>query len=221
MPPEDVRASPVVRSIDEQRMTERGSVLELARAAESALDRNRPRIDDLNVYPGARRRHRDEHALTVRAVREALEAGTTATSPTRAPALGARGNSGVILSQIIRGAAEVLRRKTARSRPRCAALRRRGLGTARPRAGRGDDADRDPRDRDEAESRRDDELPELLHALVERGDEAVARTQEQLDVLRAAGVVDAGAAGLVEILRGIAAVRRRRAAPGAGSRRCR
>ena len=32
-------------------MTERGSVLELARAAESALDRNRARIDDLNVYP--------------------------------------------------------------------------------------------------------------------------------------------------------------------------
>ena len=58
---------------------------------------------------------------------------------------------------------------------------------------------------DEAESRRDDELPELLHALVERGDEAVARTQEQLEVLRTAGVVDAGAAGLVEILRGISA----------------
>src|SRR5436190_1576425 len=36
-------------------------------------------------------------------------------------------------------------------------------------------------------------------------DAAVARTQEQLDVLRDAGVVDAGAAGLVEIVRGIAA----------------
>jgi hypothetical protein len=42
-------------------------------------------------------------------------------------------------------------------------------------------------------------------AVVRAGDEAVLRTQEQLDVLREAGVVDAGAAGLVEIVRGIAA----------------
>ena len=46
---------------------------------------------------------------------------------------------------------------------------------------------------------------ELLDELVEHGDDAVARTREQLDVLREAGVVDAGAAGLVELLRGLAA----------------
>ena len=38
-----------------------------------------------------------------------------------------------------------------------------------------------------------------------RGDEAVEQTRDQLEVLRKAGVVDAGAAGLVEIVRGIAA----------------
>src|SRR5206468_1320805 len=42
-------------------------------------------------------------------------------------------------------------------------------------------------------------------ALLRAGDEAVVRTQQQLDVLREAGVVDAGAAGLLEIVRGIAA----------------
>jgi DAK2 domain fusion protein YloV len=46
---------------------------------------------------------------------------------------------------------------------------------------------------------------ELLTRLVERGEDAVARTREQLDVLREAGVVDAGGAGLVELLRGLAA----------------
>src|SRR5207249_10961056 len=46
-------------------------------------------------------------------------------------------------------------------------------------------------------------VPELLTALVRHGEEAVARTQEQLDVLREAGVVDAGGAGLVELVRGI------------------
>jgi DAK2 domain fusion protein YloV len=46
---------------------------------------------------------------------------------------------------------------------------------------------------------------ELLARIVRRGDEAVARTPEQLDVLREAGVVDAGGAGLLEIVRGLAA----------------
>ena len=49
------------------------------------------------------------------------------------------------------------------------------------------------------------EPAELLKTLVERGDEAVARTPGQLEVLREAGVVDAGGAGLVELVRGLAA----------------
>ena len=56
-------------------------------------------------------------------------------------------------------------------------------------------------------------VPELLVDLVRRGDEAVAQTQDQLDVLRRAGVVDAGAAGLVEVLRGIVAHVRGEALP--------
>jgi DAK2 domain fusion protein YloV len=58
---------------------------------------------------------------------------------------------------------------------------------------------------EEAESRRGEPPAALLAALVRRGDDCVARTREMLDVLREAGVVDAGAAGLVELVRGIAA----------------
>ena len=183
-------------------MTERGSVLELARAAEIALSTATGRASTTSTSircptatpgrtccspcaPSARRSRRGRPDVA------------------HAALLGARGNSGVILSQIIRGAVEgfhedgsvatALRRS---SDSAWAAVREPAEGTIltviRELA-------------DEAESRRDDELPELLHALVERGDEAVARTQEQLDVLRKAGVVDAGAAGLVEILRGISA----------------
>jgi hypothetical protein len=139
--------------------------------------------------------------LTVRAVREALEAGET--DIVRAALLGARGNSGVILSQIVRGAVEGFREDASvatafrRASDRAyAAVREPVEGTiltvARALA-------------EEAEARREEELPELLAALVARGDEAVAGTQEQLEQLRQAGVVDAGAAGLVEIVRGIAA----------------
>ena len=60
---------------------------------------------------------------------------------------------------------------------------------------------------EEAEDPRNAELEptELLKRLVERGEEALARTPEQLDVLREAGVVDAGGAGLLEIVRGVSA----------------
>ena len=45
----------------------------------------------------------------------------------------------------------------------------------------------------------------LLKKLIERGEDALARTPDQLDVLREAGVVDAGGAGLLEIVRGVSA----------------
>ena len=48
------------------------------------------------------------------------------------------------------------------------------------------------------------DLPELFAELVRRGDAAVEETRDQLEVLRKAGVVDSGAAGLAEIVRGIA-----------------
>jgi DAK2 domain fusion protein YloV len=48
-------------------------------------------------------------------------------------------------------------------------------------------------------------VEDALDELLAHGETALARTEEQLDVLRRAGVVDAGAAGLVEVLRGIAA----------------
>ena len=175
--------------------------LDLVRAAEAALERSRARLDDLNVYPVPDGDTGTNMLLTVRAVREALEAGES--DIVRAALLGARGNSGVILSQIIRGAVEGFDE----DRTVATALRR-GSDAAYA-------AVRDPVEGTiltvsralavEAEAHRSADLPEILGQLVRRGDEAVRETQDQLDVLRKAGVVDAGGAGLVEILRGIAA----------------
>jgi hypothetical protein len=60
---------------------------------------------------------------------------------------------------------------------------------------------------EEAEARAGDGPPleDLLADLVRRGELAVARTPEQLQVLRDAGVVDAGGAGLLELVRGVSA----------------
>jgi DAK2 domain fusion protein YloV len=60
---------------------------------------------------------------------------------------------------------------------------------------------------EEAEDPRNADLEPaaLLKQLIERGEDALARTPDQLAVLREAGVVDAGGAGLLEIVRGVSA----------------
>ena len=58
---------------------------------------------------------------------------------------------------------------------------------------------------EEAEAHRGLQPAELLPKLVARGEDTVLRTTEMLDVLKEANVVDSGAAGLVEIVRGISA----------------
>src|SRR5215208_2291696 len=93
------------------------SVMEGALAA---LEARRQEINDLNVFPVADGDTGDNMALTLRAVLEELgrleEQGEIddigrdqiVESVARAALLGARGNSGVILSQLVRGAAEEL-----------------------------------------------------------------------------------------------------------------
>ena len=130
---------------------------------------------------------------------------------TRAALMSARGNSGVILSQIVRGAAEDLGKSEgaidgpAIARSLRAAADEAYRAVRKPAEGTMLTVIRELADEAEARAAARVEPAEVLEALVRRGDEAVARTQQQLDVLRQAGVVDAGAAGLVELLRGLAA----------------
>jgi DAK2 domain fusion protein YloV len=58
---------------------------------------------------------------------------------------------------------------------------------------------------EEAEQHTQESPLVLLRAVVARGEDAVARTPQYLDVLREAGVVDAGGAGLLELVRGLTA----------------
>ncbi len=188
----------------------------LARAALASLEASRQRIDDLNVYPVPDGDTGTNLSLTARAVVEALEVSSAgdraavAGELTRAALMGARGNSGVILSQIVRGAAEVLGAES----PIDSALLARALRSASDAAYR---AVRRPVEgtmltlirelAEEAETRAPavTSLSELLVALVRRGEDALAGTPDLLPMLREAGVVDAGGAGLVEIARGLAA----------------
>jgi DAK2 domain fusion protein YloV len=202
-------------------MNERQAVLELVRGAVAAIGRSRARIDDLNVYPVPDGDTGTNLALTTEAVLDALEGSsaedraTLAREATRAALMGARGNSGVILSQIVRGIGESLAGEAGDANggpidgPRVAQALRAGSDAAyravrEPVEGTMLTAIRTLAEAAEAEQSRP--VPDLIEHLVGRGEAAVERTREQLDVLREAGVVDAGAAGLIELLRGIASV---------------
>jgi dihydroxyacetone kinase-like predicted kinase len=95
-------------------MSDLDELRRLAGAAAAALEAQRGRIDDLNVYPVPDGDTGTNMSLTARAVVDTLESSSArdraglAREVTRAALMGARGNSGVILSQIVRGFADVL-----------------------------------------------------------------------------------------------------------------
>ena len=206
--------------------------------ASAHLEERRQEINDLNVFPVPDGDTGDNMALTMRHVLDELdrlESGAereierpqVVSHVARAALMGARGNSGVILSQIVRGAAEEL--ATPPGRLIDPILIAAALSNASQAAY---DSVREPvegtmltviREMSSAVSRRlahweqhalspdaSDEqqnalLAEMLNIALATAEEAVAHTPEQLDVLAKAGVVDAGALGLAVIVRGLIA----------------
>src|SRR4051812_42334454 len=209
-------------------------------AAYANLEARRDEVNDLNVFPVADGDTGDNMAMTMRAVMVELdridgqtvdEVGRTqlVQALARAALMGARGNSGVILSQIVRGAAEelaggpgelvdpVLVASAFASAADAAydSVREPAEGTmltvfremahsiARQLSRL--EAEKQRLDRGVAEETQDAVLAEVLERAIEDGQRAVERTPEQLDVLRESGVVDAGGYGLVLILAGVVA----------------
>ena len=189
-------------------------VRHLARSALQNLEAHRRRIDDLNVYPVPDGDTGTNLVLTLRSIVEALDASTAVDSEavakdvTRAALMGARGNSGVIFSQIVRGFVEVLGEHEGVSAALLGRAFRGASDTAyravkRPVEGTMLTVIREMAEESERKEHRRVPPNDLLRAVLAAGEDAVARTPELLDVLRNAGVVDAGGAGLVEIARGM------------------
>ncbi|WP_411080659.1 DAK2 domain-containing protein [Streptomyces sp. cmx-18-6] len=179
-----------------------------------ALGRERAEIDAINVYPIADGDTGTNLYLTLESAAAAVEAvfaahETGATAPATADAvramahgalIGARGNSGTILAQLLRGMAGVLADggDAAHLRlalARAAAAARQAVAhpvegtvltvaTAAAEAARGEDP----------------QLRAVVSAAYEGARAALAKTPEQLAVLGRAGVVDAGGRGLVAVL---------------------
>jgi fatty acid kinase len=190
------------------------AVRHLARSALRNLEAHRRRIDDLNVYPVPDGDTGTNLVLTLRSIVEALDASTAEDSEavakdvTRAALMGARGNSGVIFSQVVRGFVQVLGLHEGVSSALLSRAFRGASDTAyravkRPVEGTMLTVIREMAEESERKEHRGLRPNDLLQAVLARGEDALSRTPEMLDVLRSAGVVDAGGAGLVEIARGM------------------
>jgi uncharacterized protein len=210
-------------------------------AACAELERRQQEVNDLNVFPVADGDTGDNMALTMRAVLAELDRmngqlvdeigrDQIVEAVARAALLGARGNSGVILSQIVRGAAEELVSRpgelvdpvlvaAAFARAADAAydsVREPAEGTmltavramAHRIAHELAHMDRPRLGLDATPEEQDEILAEVLERALDAGTEAVERGPEQLAALRDAGVVDAGAYGLCVIMAGVVAALR-------------
>lgn len=215
-------------------------------AATAELERRQGEVNDLNVFPVADGDTGDNMALTMRSVLSELDRldgqpideigrDEIVHAVARAALLGARGNSGVILSQIVRGAAEELASRPgelvdpvlvaaafARAADAAyASVRNPAEGTmltaVRAMAHRvaHDLAHMDTQrlGEDATAAEQDELLAEVLERALDAGKDAVEKGPEQLAVLREAGVVDAGAYGLTIIVAGLVAALRGADAP--------
>jgi dihydroxyacetone kinase-like predicted kinase len=212
----------------------------LLQAGLAALEARREEVNELNVFPVPDGDTGDNMVLTLRAVLDELDRLATASddgapepvgrdaivaSVARAALLGARGSSGVILSQLIRGAAEELA-----SRPGelvdpvliSAALARatdQAYGSVREpvegtiltvareigvqvasEVARMHDARLAP---DATPREQNDVIAGLIETALHAGERSLARGPDLLPALREAGVVDAGGYALTVLLAGI------------------
>src|SRR5580698_2350854 len=185
-------------------------------SALSWLEANQQEINDLNVFPVPDGDTGSNMYLTLRSsVEEARDAPVpgAADSVLAAAAhgslMGARGNSGVILSQILRGFAQGAAQRTnldasgvAHAITEASAVAYRAV--MKPTEGTILTVVRDAAAAAATAAETTDDIRVVLERVVTEAHAAVERTTDQLQVLRDANVVDAGGFGLAVILDGFA-----------------
>jgi DAK2 domain fusion protein YloV len=186
-------------------------------AGHAALKAQATKIDALNVYPVPDGDTGTNMLLTLQSVLEevsaspGLKGAEAAKVVSRAALMGARGNSGVILSQILRGACEVL----AEAHTLDSETLAKAFAGAKERAYA---AVQSPVEgtmlsviKDVSAAARscveqgEKDLLEILRVAALEAHASVKRTPELLDILKEAGVVDAGGLGVAVILDGLLA----------------
>ncbi|NMB10673.1 MAG: DAK2 domain-containing protein [Firmicutes bacterium] len=182
-------------------------------AAATLLNQKKEEIDFLNVYPVPDGDTGTNMALTLLAAAKEVErcgsesVGELATAAANGSLMGARGNSGVILSQLLRGFAQVMQDKhtatladLARGLQQASAMAYKAV--MRPVEGTMLTVARYAAEAGKQAARRDVDVITWLAAVLQEAKTGLAETTQMLPALAEAGVVDAGGQGIVTALSG-------------------
>jgi DAK2 domain fusion protein YloV len=187
---------------------------EMFTAATLWLEKSAPDINALNVFPVPDGDCGTNMLLTMRSTTEEAyrapdsNASAVAQAMARGALMGARGNSGVILSQIFRGLAQALEGRESFSGPDFAAALAAGAAAAHkalshPVEGTILTVATEASVAAQMASAQSDSLISIMESAVSAARESVANTPALLPILRQAGVVDAGGQGFYVVLEGV------------------
>lgn len=180
------------------------------------LERNRQNVDALNVFPVPDGDTGTNMSQTMNAAVRELNGRSFPTVSEVAGAVakgalkGARGNSGVILSQIFRGISRGLEGAEEMDAKLFAKALRQGSDTAykavmKPKEGTILTVARVIAEDLEREAAKTDDMKALMDVVLSSGDAILKRTPDMLPVLKQAGVVDSGGKGLMVLYAGFRA----------------
>lgn len=178
------------------------------------LEVNKAQVDALNVFPVPDGDTGTNMSLTMMsAVKEISAINSTSMAElaerlSKGALRGARGNSGVILSQILKGFSNVIAQNEECDARTFAKGLREGAELAyravsKPKEGTILTVVRSMAEEAIDTAKRTTDIQKLLNAVLEKGEETLAKTPDMLDVLKRAGVVDSGGYGLITLFKGI------------------
>ncbi len=178
------------------------------------LNNNKEYINELNVFPVPDGDTGTNMTLTIMTAAAEVELVKDVTIENLAKAIsggslrGARGNSGVILSQIFRGFCKEIQKKKAINLEVLANAFARASETAykavmKPKEGTILTVARGMAEKASELLSTEDDIVEYIEGIIEYGEEVLASTPDMLPVLKEAGVVDSGGQGLIEVMKGL------------------
>ena len=182
-------------------------------AGAANLEAKKEWINDLNVFPVPDGDTGTNMTLTIMSAAKEVNSLAAPTMQTLSKAIsggslrGARGNSGVILSQLLRGFTKVVRDYDELDSIIISTAFQKAVETAykavmKPKEGTILTVARGMADKILDLSTEIDDLEELLDKVIKYGDEVLEHTPDLLPVLKQAGVVDSGGQGLMQIMNG-------------------
>ncbi|MCM3717200.1 DAK2 domain-containing protein [Fictibacillus phosphorivorans] len=183
----------------------------------SNLSRNAAMVDALNVFPVPDGDTGTNMNLTITSGAKEVEkntssqVGTVANAFAKGLLMGARGNSGVILSQLFRGFSKSIEGKESITAAEFANAFDKGVETAykavmKPVEGTILTVAKDAAKKAVKEAKKSDDVLHIMKELVKESKASLNRTPDLLPVLKEVGVVDSGGQGLVTVYEGFLAV---------------